>query len=83
MPEEEMNLNDLYSMMRPKNVCMCRSVSEKTLVDTIHNGCHDLKELIHRTKASTKCGSCSLLVQSIFNREMKIIKAQKKIELSS
>lgn len=76
MPDEEIDLNRIYALMRPKNICICRAVSEKTLVDTIHSGVHDLDELIFRTSASTKCGSCSSMVRSIFLREMEKIKKE-------
>ncbi|MCB1140758.1 MAG: (2Fe-2S)-binding protein [Leptospiraceae bacterium] len=62
--------------MRPKNICICRAVSEKTLVDLIHSGVHDLEELRFRSDASMKCGSCYPQVRTIFNREMKIIQSE-------
>ena len=66
--------------MRPKNICLCKSVSEKTLVDTIHSGTHDLQELINKTGASTKCGSCLKQVSKIFEREMNLIEKSKSHE---
>jgi len=74
MPEEEeIDLAKIYALMRPKNICICRAVSEQTLVDTIHSGIHDLEELMFRTSAATKCGSCASMVRSIFIREIQKI----------
>ncbi|MDX1958574.1 MAG: (2Fe-2S)-binding protein [Leptospiraceae bacterium] len=71
MPEEEIDISSFYSMMRPKNVCICKAVSEATLIETIHDGCSTYGELVFRTGASTKCGSCSLQVRAIYEREKK------------
>ncbi len=75
--DEEMDFARLYAMMRPKNICICRAVSENDLVQAVHNGCDTIEKLIERTSASTKCGSCSFQVNAIFEREMNIINAEK------
>jgi bacterioferritin-associated ferredoxin len=70
MPEDEIDLSQIYSLMRPKNICICKAVSEAELVNAIHSGAHTLEELIFQTSASTKCGSCATMVRAIFQREM-------------
>ncbi|MCX7997562.1 MAG: (2Fe-2S)-binding protein [Leptospiraceae bacterium] len=70
---EENELAQLYSLMRPRKICLCKAVSETDLVDCIINGANSLEELIFRTGASTKCGSCRSMVIAIFEREIKKI----------
>lgn len=67
---DEVDLSSLYAMMRPKKVCLCKSVTEAQLVDAIANGCDTMEKLIEKTHASTNCGTCSGAVRAIFNREM-------------
>lgn len=78
--ENELDLARLYALMRPRNICICRAVSENDLVSAVHNGCDTIEKLIERTSASTKCGSCSFQVNAIFEREMNIISAEKNDE---
>ncbi|MBK8395781.1 MAG: (2Fe-2S)-binding protein [Leptospiraceae bacterium] len=56
--------------MRPKKVCLCKSVTEKQLIDAIENGCNTMEKLVEATHASTNCGTCSGSVRAIFNREI-------------
>lgn len=67
---EEIDMSSLYAMMRPKKVCLCRSVTEVQLVTAIENGCDTMEKLVQVTTASTNCGTCAGSVQAIFNREM-------------
>lgn len=71
---EELDLAQVYSLMRPRKICLCKAVSESDLVDCIHNGTHTLEDLTFKTGASTKCGSCRSMVISIFEREIQKIK---------
>lgn len=65
------DLSYLNSLMRPRKICLCKSVSEAELITCIQNGTKSLEELIFRTEASTKCGSCRGMVNAIFEREIK------------
>lgn len=67
---EEIDLSSLYAMMRPKKVCLCKSVTEAQLVAAIENGCDTMEKLVESTNASTNCGTCSGAVRAIFHREM-------------
>lgn len=67
---EEIDLSSLYKMMRPKKVCLCKSVTEEQLVSAIENGCDTMEKLVETTRASTNCGTCSGSVLAIFHREM-------------
>ncbi|HMV42519.1 MAG TPA: (2Fe-2S)-binding protein [Leptospiraceae bacterium] len=75
---EEVDLSSLYSLMRPKKVCLCKSVTEAQLVAAIESGCDTMEKLIDVTHASTNCGTCSGSVRAIFNREMDKKKTQAK-----
>lgn len=79
--DENIDLSAIFREMRPRNICTCHAVSEKTLVDTIHSGVRDLTELSLQTGASTKCGSCLKTVSKIYYREMQKIEDQKEKEL--
>ena len=78
--DENVDLAAIYREMRPRNVCTCHGVSEKTLIDTIQSGVHDLTELTLITSASTKCGSCYKNVSKIYYREMQKIENAKEEE---
>ena len=67
---EEIDLSSLYAMMRPKKVCLCKSVTEPELVTAIEYGCDTMEKLIDTTRASTNCGNCAGSVLVIFQREM-------------
>ncbi len=75
---EDNSMANLFRLMRPKNICICKAVSEAKLVDTIHSGAHTIEELVFRTDASTKCGSCSQQVRSILQRELSKIEMEEK-----
>jgi NAD(P)H-nitrite reductase large subunit len=79
---DEPDLSSLFSTMRPRNVCICKAVSEKTLVEAIQGGCDTMDKLIFKTEASTKCGSCYRQVSHIFEREMKKIEEKSTVEPS-
>ena len=76
---DETDLSSLYAMMRPKRVCLCRSVTEAQLVSAVKNGCDTMEKLVKTTTASTNCGTCAGSVLAIFNREMQ----KKKSEINS
>ena len=76
MEEESIDLSTLYSLIRPRNVCICKAVSEETIVNLIHGGCHTFHEIVLRTDAATGCGSCSMMIKSILSRELKQIQSE-------
>jgi bacterioferritin-associated ferredoxin len=78
---ENIDLSAIFREMRPRNICTCHAVSEKTLIDTIRSGVHDLTELTLQTGASTKCGSCLKTVSKIYYKEMQILEDQKEREI--
>jgi len=62
---------DLYSLMRPKMVCICKQVSEKEIVQCIKNGATTFQEISDATQAATNCGTCSAAIHKILERELK------------
>ncbi|MBI39198.1 MAG: ferredoxin [Leptospiraceae bacterium] len=61
----------LYAMMRPRNVCICRAVSEKRIRETISSGqASNFEELQQLTRCSTGCGTCESKVRRIMNDEL-------------
>lgn len=68
--ETEIDLLELYSFMRVRNVCVCKAVSEKDIIAAVESGVKDLRELSFRTGAATACGSCSSSIRAIINREL-------------
>ncbi|WP_218279768.1 (2Fe-2S)-binding protein [Pseudomonas sp. FW305-E2] len=44
---------------REKVICFCYSVSEKTIIEAIQNGCTSLMDIRRETYASTGCAGCS------------------------
>ncbi len=67
--EQEIDLNNLYAMMRPRKVCLCMSVTEAEIIKTIKNGADTLDKLVDETSATTGCGTCSAQVMMILERE--------------
>jgi bacterioferritin-associated ferredoxin len=68
---------DINSIMRPKRVCLCRMVTEKELVDAIREGAHTLEEIRETTRATTGCGTCTVQVYHILQRELKNLPTRK------
>lgn len=69
---EEENINDLinlHRMMRPKNVCVCKAVSENEIVKAIEDGYDTHQKIALRTGATTGCGTCFRSVMNILKRE--------------
>ncbi|MEM7179346.1 MAG: (2Fe-2S)-binding protein [Spirochaetota bacterium] len=56
--------------MRPRCVCLCRAVTEKDIVQAIHEGHDTLAKLAFKTNATTGCGTCSASVQNILKKEI-------------
>jgi bacterioferritin-associated ferredoxin len=65
---------ELYSLLRPRNVCICKAVSEEVIVKLIQEeGCRTFHDIVLRTGAATGCGSCSMAIKSILVRELRKI----------
>jgi bacterioferritin-associated ferredoxin len=62
---------DIYSLMRPRKVCVCKQVSEAQIIECIRNGATSLKEISEKTTASTNCGTCAGAILAILERELK------------
>ncbi|TGL57180.1 (2Fe-2S)-binding protein [Leptospira ognonensis] len=52
-------------------------VTEKELVDAIREGAHTLEEIREKTRATTGCGTCSIQVYHILQRELKNLSVRK------
>ncbi|HBS04799.1 MAG TPA: hypothetical protein DEA96_07545 [Leptospiraceae bacterium] len=68
----------LYAMMRPRNVCICRGVSEKKIRETISSGqASNFDELQQQTRCCTGCGTCESKVRKIMNDELEQLTMRK------
>lgn len=72
-----MDAFDINSLMRPKRVCLCRMVTEDDLVRAIREGAHTMDEIREKTRASTGCGTCSMQVYHILQRELQNLTRRK------
>jgi bacterioferritin-associated ferredoxin len=63
---------DLYSLMRPRKVCVCKQVSESEIIASIQKGASSVEEISQLTLASTGCGTCRRSIQNILDRELKV-----------
>ncbi|WP_338092086.1 (2Fe-2S)-binding protein [Leptospira bandrabouensis] len=68
---------DLNSLMRPKRVCLCRMVTEEDLVRAIHAGAVTMEQIREKTRATTGCGTCSMQVYHILQRELQNLSRRK------
>jgi len=64
---------DLYAMMRPRKVCVCRSVTETQIRDAIRGGAHTFEQVQEKTDCSTGCGTCETAVRFVLADELKQI----------
>ena len=62
---------DLYAMMRPRKVCVCRSVTETQIRSAVRAGSHTFEDVQNRTECSTGCGTCESAVRSVIADELK------------
>jgi bacterioferritin-associated ferredoxin len=65
-----MTPEEMYQLIRPRKVCLCRSVSELEIIECIQKGNHTLEEISSQTRAMTGCGSCRNAVLRILNKEL-------------
>lgn len=65
-------------MMRPRKVCVCRSVTEAEIRESVRNGHHTFEAVQEETDCSTGCGTCESQVRSIIASELSALEASKK-----
>ena len=51
-------------------ICACHKVTKHTIEHAVMQGCSDLSDVQQVTKASTGCGGCEKLVQSVISRAL-------------
>lgn len=61
----------LNRLMRPKQVCLCRHVSEGEIRSAFRRGAHTFEMVQDETACSTACGTCEDTVRSIIADEAK------------
>ncbi|KPZ55614.1 FAD-dependent oxidoreductase [Pseudoalteromonas sp. P1-25] len=64
----ELSADDLP---RDAIICACHKVTKHTIEQAVMQGCSDLNAVQHATKASTGCGGCEKLVQSVISSALK------------
>ncbi len=57
--------NDVALWPASALICQCNSITQEQLVDAIKDGCTTLTALRDATRASSTCGSCKPLLQSL------------------
>lgn len=55
-------------------ICLCSGLKMKELKRLIHEENADLKKIIKKTGATTKCGKCLKSISKIIQEEKQIIK---------
>ena len=61
--------------MRPRKVCVCRSVDKKTLEEAVKNGARTLGQLTLQTGAARNCGTCLPQVIEILHDTLEQVEA--------
>ncbi len=67
------DLSNLYAMMRPRKICVCRSVTEYTIREAVrekHATTFSAVQAI--TGCSTGCGTCEERVRDVILSELKV-----------
>lgn len=49
---------ELFALMRPERICICRGVSRQDIREAVIDGIADFDSLQSRTGCSTGCGTC-------------------------
>lgn len=58
---------DIAAIADSTQICNCFEVSKGDILQTMDDGCEDLACVIERTHASTGCGGCASMLESIVN----------------
>ncbi|MCE9598475.1 MAG: (2Fe-2S)-binding protein [Spirochaetia bacterium] len=56
--------------MRPRKVCICRSVTENMILEAIERGARTFEDVQNVTGCSTGCGTCESSVRSIIEKKL-------------
>jgi len=64
-------LSDVYAMMRPRKVCVCRSVTETMIRDAMDRGAGNFEEVQQMTDCSTGCGTCESAVRALIEKKLR------------
>lgn len=51
-------------------VCVCNAVSDKDIVDAVHNGADDLEAIQSELGASSGCGTCREYTELVINQAL-------------
>jgi bacterioferritin-associated ferredoxin len=54
-------------------VCLCRAVSETTIVDAIRDGANTVDAVGRACEAGTQCGKCRTTVEFMILREQELV----------
>lgn len=55
---------------RPRKVCLCKGVDEKTIVESVKMGNNTVEAVAHDTLATTGCGTCYPAVEKIIKKTL-------------
>ncbi|HRP69804.1 MAG TPA: (2Fe-2S)-binding protein [Turneriella sp.] len=67
---------DLANLMRPRKICLCKSVSRQDIADAVQGGANTFRKLVEKTGATTGCGTCYHEVYAVFCEERDKLKAE-------
>ena len=54
-------------------VCICKSISEKDIIDAIMNGCESFEQLIKEKDITTDCTTCFDVAKAFFENRKKVL----------
>jgi bacterioferritin-associated ferredoxin len=60
---------DLACLMRPRKLCLCKSVSKQDIVEAVSGGADNFRKVIEKTHATTGCGTCYHETYAAFREE--------------
>jgi len=55
--------------MRPRKLCLCKSVSRHDITEAVEGGADTFRKLIQKTQATTGCGTCYHETYAAFREE--------------
>ena len=61
------------SKEREMVVCICRSISEKDIIDAILNGCGSFEQLIEEKDITNDCTTCFDAAKDVFEDKKKLL----------
>lgn len=67
---------DLNQAMRPRKVCVCKSVSKEQIIDAVDSGCKSFEAVSEKTEAATGCGTCENEVNQVIQAHLAKKKAK-------